>query len=91
MIECLRIFHGKHFIHRKLEPQNICSGRGKKSGSFYLIDYNNSKRYICPRTGNHIAKKGRVQADLWRPGDDNDVKKKKESIFISQRAFKGYE
>lgn len=40
-----------------MKPENICIGTGKKSDTFYLIDFGLSKRYICPKTCNHIEEK----------------------------------
>ena len=38
-----------------MKPENITIGFGKRSNQFYLIDYGLAKRYLCPKTGNHIA------------------------------------
>jgi len=46
-----------------MKPENFLIGVGKKKDLIYLIDYGLSKRYICPRSGEHIKmkrKKGMV-------------------------------
>ena len=50
----LEYLHAKNFVHRDMKPENILIGQGKKSSTFYLIDFGLTKRYLCPKTGNHI-------------------------------------
>ena len=57
IVDRLRDLHGRTYLHRDLKPENILVGTGKKSHTFYLIDFGLAKRYICPKTGNHIPKK----------------------------------
>ena len=40
-----------------MKPDNILIGKGKKEHTIYLIDFGLSKRWQCPRTGNHIISK----------------------------------
>ena len=54
MLYRLEYFHGKQFLHRDVKPENFCMGTGSKSNSVYLIDYGLSKRFIDPKTGQHI-------------------------------------
>jgi casein kinase 1 len=59
-IECinrLEHLHDKGFIHRDIKPENFLLGKGKKAHLVYLIDFGLTKRYIDPRTGNHILYK----------------------------------
>ena len=37
-----------------MKPENICIGQGKKSNIVYLIDFGLAKRYLCPKTGDHV-------------------------------------
>ena len=50
----LEYLHSKNFVHRDMKPENILIGQGKKSSTFYLIDFGLTKRYLCPKTGVHI-------------------------------------
>lgn len=50
----LEYLHSKNFIHRDMKPENILIGQGKKSNTFYLIDFGLVKRFLCPKTGKHI-------------------------------------
>ena len=45
------------FIHRDIKPENFLMGTGSKSDVVYLIDYGLSKKYLDPRSGNHIPLK----------------------------------
>jgi serine/threonine protein kinase len=38
-----------------MKPENICIGQGKKSNVVFLIDFGLSKRYLCPKSGDHIT------------------------------------
>lgn len=40
-----------------MKPENICIGQGKKVNTVYLLDFGLAKRYLCPKTGNHIPYK----------------------------------
>jgi serine/threonine protein kinase len=48
VIDRLDYLHNKNFIHRNMRPENICVGHGKKQNIFHLIDFGNTKRFICP-------------------------------------------
>lgn len=37
-----------------MKPENILIGQGKKQNTVYLIDFGLAKRYLCPKTGDHI-------------------------------------
>ena len=47
--------HKVGFIHRDIKPENFLIGHGKKNNVIYLIDFGLAKRYLDPRTGNHIS------------------------------------
>jgi serine/threonine protein kinase len=47
--------HDREFIHRDIKPENFLMGVGKKSHIVYVIDFGLAKRYLDPRTGQHIA------------------------------------
>ena len=55
MLTRLQVVHEHDFVHRDLKPENICIGQGKKSNICYLIDFGLTKRFRCPKTGDHIT------------------------------------
>jgi len=60
VIECIKRlwkFHEKMFVHRDIKPENFMIGSGKKAGEIYLIDFGLSKRFIDPKTNDHIKEK----------------------------------
>mmetsp|Transcript_15210 Transcript_15210/g.25748 ORF Transcript_15210/g.25748 Transcript_15210/m.25748 type:complete len:290 (-) Transcript_15210:395-1264(-) len=50
-------FHQMNFVHRDIKPENFLIGQGKKVNQVYLIDFGLSKRYKCPKSGQHIEYK----------------------------------
>ena len=54
VLDRLEYLHSKNFVHRDMKPENILIGQGKKAGTFYLIDFGLTKRYLCPKSGGHI-------------------------------------
>lgn len=50
----LEYLHAKGYLHRDIKPDNFLVGRGKKEHLVHLIDFGLSKRYIDPRSGQHI-------------------------------------
>ena len=59
MIQRIELMHSMNFIHRDIKPENFLIGAGKKSNIVYCIDFGLSKRYRCPKTGQHIELKQR--------------------------------
>ena len=57
LIQRLETMHNLEFLHRDIKPENFCLGTGKKAGCIYIIDFGLAKRYRCPKTDQHIAKK----------------------------------
>lgn len=49
--------HNQNYIHRDLKPENFLIGYGKDVNTLYLIDFGLSKRFKCPKTGQHIQSK----------------------------------
>jgi len=45
------------FVHRDIKPENFVIGKGKKAGQIYLIDFGLAKRFIDPKTNEHIENK----------------------------------
>lgn len=60
MIQRVETMHSKNFIHRDIKPENFLIGHGKKLNIIYMIDFGLSKRYRCPKTGQHIDFKMRL-------------------------------
>ena len=50
--------HDQDYIHRDIKPENFLVGHhNKKNEMVYVIDFGLSKRFRCPKSGNHIDKK----------------------------------
>lgn len=55
MIQRLEFLHSNNFIHRDMKPENILIGQlRRKQDIIHLIDFGLVKRYLCPKSGNHI-------------------------------------
>jgi serine/threonine protein kinase len=57
MLERIEHMHNNNFIHRDIKPENFCIGGPKKQNMVYILDFGLSKRYMCPKTGDHITHK----------------------------------
>ncbi len=57
MFTRIEYIHSKGFLHRDIKPQNFLMGVGKKANMVYCIDFGLAKRYIDPKSGNHIPYK----------------------------------
>mmetsp|Transcript_25468 Transcript_25468/g.57337 ORF Transcript_25468/g.57337 Transcript_25468/m.57337 type:complete len:413 (-) Transcript_25468:94-1332(-) len=55
MITRLEYIHSKAFLHRDVKPDNFLMGTHRKTHQVYIIDFGLSKRYVDPRTSQHIA------------------------------------
>ena len=54
MIQRVEDLHTKNYVHRDIKPSNFLLGTGKKANSFFIIDFGLAKRYISPKTNDHI-------------------------------------
>jgi serine/threonine protein kinase len=57
MLLRIEAMHKKNFIHRDIKPENFLIGATKKIDRIYVIDFGLSKRYICPKSSEHIQLK----------------------------------
>ena len=55
MLMRIETMHRKSYIHRDIKPENFMIGTSKKQNLIYVIDFGLSKRYICPKTNEHIT------------------------------------
>ena len=56
MIERIKYFHKRHFLHRDIKPDNFMMGIDKKRHKVYIIDFGLAKRFLR-RDGKHIPYK----------------------------------
>lgn len=54
MLQRIEFVHNNSFIHRDIKPDNFLMGSGANQHILYIIDFGLSKRFIDPRTGEHI-------------------------------------
>ena len=57
MLQIIRNYHDKGFIHRNISPKAFQFGRGIKSNKLFINDLIDSKRYRNKKTLAHIAPK----------------------------------
>jgi serine/threonine protein kinase len=54
MLTRVEYVHTKCFLHRDIKPDNFLMGVNRKSHQVYLIDFGLSKRFMDPKSGQHI-------------------------------------
>ena len=57
MISRMESLHQKNYVHRDTKPANFLIGTGKKANTLFVIDFGLAKRYIQPKSGEHIEQK----------------------------------
>ena len=50
MLNVLKFFHDRGFLHRDIKPTNFCVGQDEQSDEVFIIDYGLSKKYIFDDT-----------------------------------------
>ena len=55
LLNVLKFFHDRGFIHRDVKPVNFCVGQDEHTDEIYIIDYGLSKKYIFDDTQTHIG------------------------------------
>jgi serine/threonine protein kinase len=54
MLQRIEFVHNNSFLHRDIKPDNFLMGHGKNQHVLYIIDFGLAKRFIDPKTGDHI-------------------------------------
>ena len=54
MLQRIEFVHNNSFLHRDIKPDNFLMGANKNSHILYIIDFGLAKRFIDPKTGEHI-------------------------------------
>ena len=57
MLQRIEQMHKSNFLHRDIKPENFLIGCSKKVQHIYVIDFGLSKRFICPKSNEHIQMK----------------------------------
>lgn len=51
----LELLHSKGLVHRNLSPKNLLIGVNKRENDIFLINFAKAKRFIDPKTNEHIS------------------------------------
>lgn len=54
MLQRIEFVHNNSFLHRDIKPDNFLMGSGRNQHILYIIDFGLAKRFIDPKTGEHI-------------------------------------
>jgi len=54
MLQRIEFVHINSFLHRDIKPDNFLMGTGANSHILYIIDFGLAKRFIDPKTEEHI-------------------------------------
>jgi len=81
VLDRIEYVHRKGFIYRDVKPENFAFQRGtriKNDATLYIINFGLCKKYICPRTKQHIGMRQNKSFKFVSP-------------FASHRARQGFE
>lgn len=78
ILQLLRNYHDKGFIHRNINPASLQFGRGAKSLQLFFNDLIDSKRYRNKKSYSHFAYKENVKYTFTNEFASNDFRCGKE-------------
>jgi len=54
IIRRIQFMHERGYLHRDIKPENFTVGRGDRMNKVFIIDFGLSKRFVDPKTKEHI-------------------------------------
>jgi casein kinase 1 len=57
LVNLLEYVHSKNIVHRDIKPENFLTGAGKNTHRVYIIDFGLAKKYMDPKTKQHLPYK----------------------------------
>jgi len=78
VLDRVAFVHSKGFVYRDVKPENFTCEKSSKAFNLHIIDFGFAKKYVYPKTRQHIAMRRKTQLKGLSP-------------FASRRAQQGYE